>query len=167
MIYVVAIAALLITIQTAFLEAVRVAGILPDVLLILTVYASRFLSPQRAALAGAIIGSLLALTSHAEWSVLPALYAVAGWLAALGWRQFLRASGPIEIVFLLPLGLLVNTVVLVFEYGLGARFLRAAFASALPNAAATAVAGPLAFAALKKRLHPLIGGSRQSVSRRR
>ena len=167
MIVIVALAALLITIQTALLESVRVAGILPDLLLILAVYASRFLTPQRAAVAGAIIGCLAALTARSEWSILPALYAVAGWLAALGWRQFLRASGPIEIAFLLPLGLLVNIVVLVFEYGLGARFLRAAVATALPNAAATAVAGPLAFAVLKKRLHPLIGGSRQSVPRRR
>jgi hypothetical protein len=166
-IYIVAIAAFLITIQTALLESIRVAGILPDVLLILAVYASRFLSPQRAALAGAVIGSLAALTARAEWSVLPALYAIAGWLASHGWRQFLRASGPIEIVFLLPLGFFVNIVILVFEYGFGARFLRATVAAALPNAAATAVAGPLAFAALKKRLHSLMGGSRQSVSRRR
>ena len=167
MIFIFAIAAFLIAIQTTLLETLRVMGILPDVLLILAVYAGRFLSPRRAALAGAIIGSLAALTAPAEWSILPALYAVAGCLASLGWRQFLRASGPIEIAFLLPLGFLVNIVVLVFEYGLGARFLRAAVATALPNAAATAVAGPLAFAALKKRLHPLIGGSRKSVPRRR
>jgi hypothetical protein len=166
-IYIFAIAALLITIQTTLLETVRVAGILPDVLLILAVYASRFLSPQRAALAGAIIGSLAALTARVEWSILPALYAIAGWLASQGWRQFLRASGPIEIAFLLPLGFLVNVVILVFEYGLGARFLRAAVATALPNAAATAIAGPLAFAAVKKRLHPLIGGSRPRAARRR
>lgn len=156
----------LVLLKTAILESVRVAGVLPDELLILTVYASRFFAPRRALAAGALIGSLAALASAASWSIYPALYAAAGWLASHGWRQSLRASVAVEFVFLLPLALLVNACVLAADFGLGVRFARALGVLGVPNAAATAVLGPLLFAVLKRYVKSLRGGPPSHVARR-
>jgi hypothetical protein len=159
-------AALLVVLETAALESLRVAGVLPDLLLILTVYSSLFFPPPRALVAGAVVGSLAALASPSAWSLYPALYGAAGWLASHGWRQFLRASPAIEAAFLLPLGLFVNAAILATEYGATARLGRAVAVSALPNALATAAIGPLAFGLIRKRLPSPTGGLRERVSRR-
>lgn len=159
-------ATLLVIVQTALLESVRIAGVLPDLSLILTVYASRFFAPGRALLAGALVGSLVALASHSSWSIYPALYASAAWVAAHGWRQSLRASAAVEFLFLLPLALLVNAFVLAAEFGFDGRFARAIAVLGVPNAAATAIAGPLLYAALRKHLKPFVGGSPARVARR-
>ncbi|MFN0150685.1 MAG: hypothetical protein ACKVU1_08240 [bacterium] len=166
MIVVAVLAILLVVLKTAVLESVRVAGVLPDPLLILTVYASRFFEPRRALIAGALVGSLAGLASAASWSLYPALYASAGWVAAHAWRQSLRASVAVEFVFFLPLALCVNAAILVADFGLGWRFARALVVMAVPNAIATAVAGPLLFAALKKHLKPILGGPSPRVARR-
>ncbi len=156
----------LVIVKTAVLESIRVAGVLPDVLLILVVYASRFFEPRRALVAGAVVGALAGLASAASWSIYPALYASAGWVAAHAWRQSLRASGAVEFIFLLPLALSINAAILVADFGLGGRFVRAVAVLAVPNAVATAVAGPLLFAAMKKQLKPIMGGPSPRVARR-
>jgi hypothetical protein len=157
-IFVGAIAIAIILLKTALLESARAGGVFPDPVLALAVYAGFATDPRRALARGALAGGLVALLSPDAWSLWPALYGGAAWLASSARWQFLRANALLEIAFLLPLAFAVNGVALFAEYGFGARWLRALAYAALPNAVATAVVAPLVVAIANSLLPRRAGG---------
>lgn len=157
----------IIVIKTAVLESFRASGVLPDFFLALVFYASVFLGPSRALVAGAAVGFVTQLETTVSWGLLPVAYGGAGWLSAMGWRHVLRQSGVAELVFLSLLAFLANAVALLSDLGLDRRLGQALLVLALPNALATGLAAPVANAVVKRYVTPRLRGVMPRVPRRR
>jgi len=140
-------AAALLVVKTAFLEGVRVAGILPDLFLALVGYAGFYRGRMGGLLAGALAGFLVALASPVEGApAYPLVYGAAGWLAGVAWGPIMRRSFATEFLILLVLGLAVDAFLLAGDVGLSRALLVSIPLLVIPSALATALAGPLLFA---------------------
>jgi hypothetical protein len=149
-------AAAILVVKTTLLEGLRVAGILPDLFLALVGYAALYRGRTGGLLTGALVGSLIALASPVERApVYPLVYGIAGWLAGVAWGPIMRRSFASEFLILLALGFAVDAFLLAREIGLSHGLLLSIPLLVIPSALATALTGPLLFAAIRRVLKRL------------
>jgi hypothetical protein len=165
---VLSIAAVLLVVKTTLLEAFRVGGVLPDVFLVLVVYASLFRGPRGGLVAGGLAGFLVALASPSEKAATyPLIYGLGGWFAGIAWGPIMRRSFPTEFLILLLLGALVDTIFLIEEAGMSRSLFWGVPIIVLPSAIATALTGPLLFAGMARVLESMRLGAFLRVRERR
>ena len=162
------VAAVLVVVKTTVLEAFRIAGVLPDLFLVLVVYVSLFRGPKGGLAVGALVGFLIALASPVGASAsYPVVYGVGGWLAGIAWGPIMRRSFATEFLILLLLGVLIDALLLARDVGLSRALLLSIPVLVIPSALATALVGPFLFAGAARLLETLRLGALLRVRERR